>query len=62
MQAAVAFPDAHAANNFVVNAAASWQKCANREINTRDVNKTIPATSSGKRNLRRRAMASSRWT
>ncbi|WP_396838575.1 sensor domain-containing protein [Mycobacterium sp.] len=58
MQAAVAFPDAHAANNFVVNAAASWQKCANRETSI----KTIPATSSGKRNLRRRAMASSRWT
>ena len=41
-QAAVSFPDAHAANDFVANAAASWQKCANREINTRDVNKDDP--------------------
>jgi hypothetical protein len=41
-QAAVSFPDAHAAAGFVASLAASWQKCANREINTRDINKDDP--------------------
>lgn len=42
IQAVVSFPDADAANNFVGNAATDWQRCANRELNTRNVNKDDP--------------------
>ncbi|WP_082963144.1 sensor domain-containing protein [Mycobacterium sp. E342] len=42
IQAVVSFPDAESANNFVGNAATDWQRCANRELNTRNVNKDDP--------------------
>jgi hypothetical protein len=41
-QAVIAFPDASAARTFVATATPSWQKCAKREINSRDVNKGDP--------------------
>lgn len=42
IQAVVSFPDAASANNFVGNAATDWQRCANRELNTRNVNNDDP--------------------
>jgi hypothetical protein len=41
-QAVVSFPDAQAATSFVADARASWQRCANREVNTRNVKKDDP--------------------
>lgn len=41
-QAVVSFSDAQGARAFVTDAAASWKKCANREINTRNVKKDDP--------------------
>lgn len=42
IQAVVSFPDAPSANNFVGNAATDWQRCADRELNTRNVNMDDP--------------------
>ncbi|WP_082970457.1 sensor domain-containing protein [Mycobacterium sp. E2989] len=42
IQAVVSFPDAQSANDFVGNAATDWQRCANRELNTRNVNNDDP--------------------